>query len=82
MCWNMYTYDVKFTNVCKTWDLTLLSTENEVKYKIELKSVYLTWKISNITQVYVSLLKSTVCINMLFLRTNILKVYKYVIYFL
>ena len=73
MCWNMYTYDVKFTNVCKTWDLTLQSTENEVKYKIELKSVYLTWKISNITQVYVSLLKSTVCINMLFLRKNILK---------
>ena len=49
MCWNMYTYEVKLTNVCKTWDLIALSTENEVKYKIELKSVYLTWKISNIT---------------------------------
>ena len=45
----MYTYDVKLTNVCKTSDLTAISTENEVKYKIELQSVYLTWKILNIT---------------------------------
>ena len=73
MCWNMYTYDVKFTNVCKTWDLTLLSIENEIKYKIELNLCIWHEKFQIFHKVYGSLLKSTLCINMAHILINIRK---------
>ena len=72
-----------FISLCKTGHL--IQYELKMKsslFKIELKSVYLTWKISILHEVYGSLLKSTLCINMVCIQTNILKVYKYVIYFL
>ena len=72
---------VFFISVCKTGHLTALWTENKVKYMIEINLCTWHGKFQILHDVHGSLLKSTLCINMVCIRTNILKLYKYVIYF-